>query len=180
MLGDDYLDMARREMRRHQTLAERAMAQMSEEHFFARPAPVDNSVALILKHVSGNMISRWTDFLTTDGEKPNRKRDEEFIIRESDTYEHLMAQWALGWETFLATLDALSEEDLSKIVFIRGEPLTVLQALNRQITHYPYHIGQIVFLAKHYAGDAWQSLSIPLGKSAEFNRAPTPYLTREL
>ena len=168
--------MAVREFGRLKDLADRAIAQLTGEQLFICPGECDNSVAVIMKHVSGNMRSRWLDFLSSDGEKPTRIRDLEFIISAEDTRDALFARWAEAWATLFAELAPLRSIDLARIVTIRGEPLTVLQSINRQLTHYAYHVGQIVYLAKHLVGREWQSLSIPLGRSDEFNRAPKKYL----
>jgi hypothetical protein len=175
-MPESHVQLVTREFKRMQSLAEGAMAQLSDEQFFAVPAPGDNSVAVIVKHVGGNLVSRWTDFLTSDGEKPGRDRDTEFRIDAADTREHLLQVWTGGWTTLFASLEPLGDSDMSRIITIRGEPLTVLQAVNRQLTHYAYHIGQIVYVAKHHYGPAWRTLSIPLGGSAEFNRNPAKYI----
>jgi hypothetical protein len=125
---------------------------------------------VIIKHIAGNMRSRFTDFLTSDGEKPDRRRDQEFEMTRSTTREEVMLWWEDGWAIVFSAIDALKPDDVSRTVTIRGEPHTVLQAINRQIAHYAYHIGQIVFLAKHFRSEQWKSLSIPRGKSEEFNR----------
>ncbi len=166
-----------REFKRLQTLADNAMAQLSDAHFFAAPAPGDNSVAVIVKHVGGNLVSRWTDFLTSDGEKQGRNRDAEFRITADDSRVHLLQIWAHGWATLAAALEPLGDADLARVVTIRGEPLTVVQAVYRQLTHYAYHVGQIVYVAKHHCGPAWRTLSIPVGASADFNRNPAPYVS---
>lgn len=176
MPNESYLPLLLREFRRLQQLANDAMAQVTPAQFFAAPGPADNSIAVIVKHVAGNSLSRWTNFLTADGEKPSRDRDSEFEIRDEDTRERLMARWEEGWNTLWAALAPLTDADLERTVRIRGEPLTVLQALNRQLTHYAYHVGQIVYVAKHYCGHEWRTLSIPRGGSAEFNRAPARYV----
>lgn len=173
-----FLTDATRELERHQRLADGAIAQLGAERFFTALAAGDNSVAVIVKHVSGNMRSRWTDFLTTDGEKPDRNRDAEFDLRPDDSRERLLANWTAGWAILFATLRELHGLDLGQSVRIRGEPMTVRQAITRQLTHYAYHVGQIVYLAKHLVGDEWQSLSIPRGRSTEFNRAPAKYIPR--
>jgi uncharacterized protein DUF1572 len=175
---ETYIQLAAREFRRAKTLADGAMAQITSAQFFAAPSENDNSVAVIVKHVGGNLLSRWTDFLTSDGEKPGRNRDTEFEVTTDDTRELLMRQWEAGWATLFSAIEPLSDPDLERTVTIRGEPLTVLQALNRQLTHYSYHVGQIVYVAKHYAGSSWRSLSIPKGKSAEFNARPRKYVER--
>jgi hypothetical protein len=164
-----YLEDAQRQLRKLKQLAERAMAQITDQDFFATVDPESNSIALIVKHLAGNMRSRWTDFLTTDGEKPDRNRDSEFVVEARDTRESLLARWEDGWRRLLETLGPLTAQDLERFVTIRGEPHTVLEAINRQLAHYAYHVGQIVFLAKHFAGPAWQSLSIPRGKSREWD-----------
>ncbi len=151
----------------YKTLAEKSFSQLScDKDFHYQPDSESNSIAVIIKHISGNMISRWTDFLTTDGEKPNRNRDSEFIDG-SETRNQLMQLWDNGWIVFLDALNSLHENDVMKTVSIRGEKLTAAQALNRQTAHYAYHIGQIVFLAKHIKNTEWKSLSIPKNKSGE-------------
>lgn len=150
----------------YRSLAEKSFAQLQQDQeFHFVPDQESNSIALLIKHISGNMISRWTDFLTTDGEKPNRNRDEEFIDK-GETREQLMQQWNTGWTIFFDTLNSLKEEDLLKKIIIRKEELTVIQALTRQTAHYSYHIGQIVYLAKHLRSENWKSLSIPKNQSA--------------
>lgn len=176
-MNESYPQLVVREFKRMQSLAESAMSQLSDAQFFAVPAPGDNSVAVIVKHVGGNLVSRWTDFLTRDGEKPGRDRDAEFRIDPPDTREQLLQVWARGWEALFQALGPLGDSDLARTVTIRGEPLTALQAINRQLTHYAYHVGQIVYVAKHHRGAAWRTLSIPLGRSAEFNRNPTRYVS---
>lgn len=175
-MSESYVQLVTREFKRLQTLAEHAMAQLSDEQFFAVPAPGDNSVAVIVKHVGGNLVSRWTDFLTRDGEKPGRDRDTEFQITTGDTREHLLQVLTRGWAALFEALGPLGDADMARIVTIRREPLTVLQAVNRQLTHYAYHVGQIVYVAKHHRGAEWHTLSIPVGHSAEFNRTPTRYV----
>ncbi len=172
MKTEDYLGVVLREFRGIKKLADGALAQLGDEAFFAVPAEGDNSIAVIVKHVTGNLCSRWTDFLTADGEKPNRRRDDEFLVLYGDSRTHLMARWEVGWRTLFEALEPLQPEDFVRPVVIRGEKLSVLQAVNRQLTHYAYHVGQIVYIAKHLRGSAWKTLSIPVGKSEEFNRAP--------
>jgi hypothetical protein len=151
----------------YKTLAEKSFAQLNTDaDFHYQPDAESNSIAVIIKHMSGNMVSRWTDFLTTDGEKPYRNRDNEFVDGK-ETRDELLQLWNNGWNVFLETLNSLTEEDVMKTVTIRGEGLTVTQALNRQTAHYAYHVGQIVFLAKHIKNSEWKSLSIPKNKSAE-------------
>ena len=165
-----------REFRRTKDLADKAIAQTSDDDFFAAPDAQANSIAILVKHVAGNLRSRWSDFLTTDGEKPDRNRDTEFVIAADDTRAALLARWERGWSILFATLEALCDADLDKNVKIRGEPHTVYQAIHRQLSHYAYHAGQIVLLARHYAGDSWKTLSVARGASAKFNQAPTGYL----
>ena len=161
----DSLDL----FRYYKKLAERAMEQVTDEQLFAELDEGSNSIAIIVKHMAGNMRSRWVDFLTADGEKPDRHRDSEFVDPPA-TREALLQLWEDGWSHVFRALEPLSEEDLARTVTIRGEAHSVMQAINRQVAHYPQHIGQIVMLAKHFAHDHWQSLSIPRNRSAEFNR----------
>jgi uncharacterized damage-inducible protein DinB len=154
--------------RYYKTLAEKAMAQVTDEQLTTVLDGEMNSIAVIAKHMAGNMRSRWTDFLTTDGEKPDRNRDAEFTDPPL-TREALLAVWEQGWNSVFDALKRLSEPDLQKTVTIRGEPHSVMQAINRQVAHYSYHCGQIVFLAKLLKREDWQSLSVPRSKSTEFN-----------
>ena len=156
-------------MRAYKKLAEKAIAQLKDEEFFVTLDEEANSVAVVMKHMAGNMISRWTDFLTSDGEKPDRHRDMEFVIEASTTKDDVLAYWERGWKCVLDAIEPLTTEDFEKTVLIRGEKHTIVQAINRQLMHYAYHIGQIVFLAKHFRSAEWKSLSIPRNKSAEFN-----------
>jgi len=159
------------QFRKYYSLAGGALAQVEDADFFRTIDSESNSIALIVKHLAGNMRSRWTDFLTTDGEKPDRNRDTEFEREARDTREAILERWEDGWNRLFAALAPLTEADLSRQVPIRGEPHTVQQAVHRQLTHYAYHVGQIVFLARHFAGARWRSLSIPKGKSKEFEVA---------
>ncbi len=159
-LTTSYLEDSLHIFRQSKTQAERAMAQVSNEQLFATLDGEANSIAIIVKHMAGNMRSRWTDFLSTDGEKPDRNRDSEFVEPPA-TREALMQVWEDGWAHVFAALEPLSESDLSRTVTIRGEAHSVMQAINRQVAHYAQHIGQIILLAKHFARDHWQSLSIP-------------------
>jgi hypothetical protein len=170
-----YLNEAHRQMRGHKRLAEGAMAQLKDEELFVTLDPESNSVAVIVKHMAGNMRSRFTDFLTTDGEKPDRYRDQEFELSPTTTRADLTKWWEEGWARVFEAIESLKPEDVMRTVTIRGEPHTVLQAVNRQVAHYAYHTGQIVFLAKHLRSSKWRSLSIPRGKSEEFKTvAPKP------
>jgi uncharacterized damage-inducible protein DinB len=168
-----YVDDTRALFRQYKGLADRAVAQVSDEQFFLALGGEENSIAILVKHMAGNMRSRWTDFLTTDGEKPDRNRDSEFerpAESAARTRAALMEDWERGWAALLGALDGLSDTDLGRTVRIRGEAHSVMQAINRQVAHYAHHVGQIVLLAKHHAGDAWHTLSVPRNKSAEFNR----------
>jgi hypothetical protein len=162
-----YLEEARRQMRGWKRTAEGALAQLKDEEFFITLDEESNSVAVIVKHITGNMRSRFTDFLTSDGEKPNRHRDQEFEMNSSTTRTEVMRWWEEGWRLVFTALEALQPEDVMARVTIRGEPHTVLQAVNRQMAHYANHIGQIVFLAKHFRSSHWKTLSIARGKSEE-------------
>ena len=164
-----YLDEAHRQMRGHKRLAEGAMAQLKDEELFITLDAESNSIAIIVKHMSGNMRSRFTDFLTTDGEKPDRHRDQEFELVAATKRADLMIWWEEGWARVFGAIESLKADDLMRTVTIRGEPHTVLQAINRQIAHYAYHTGQIVFLAKHIRSSKWKTLSIARGKSEELN-----------
>jgi len=155
--------------RYYKGMAEQAMAQVTDQELTTALDEEMNSIALVVKHMAGNMRSRWTDFLTADGEKPDRHRDTEFMDAPASR-EALMQIWEDGWSRVFSALDPLSEADLSRTVTIRGEPHSVTQAVNRQIAHYAYHVGQIVMLAKHFRCAEWKSLSIPRNRSAEFNR----------
>lgn len=161
----DSLDL----LRYYKTMAERAMAQVTDQELTAALDAEMNSIAVVVKHVAGNMRSRWTDFLTSDGEKPDRQRDTEFLDAPASR-EALMEIWEDGWRRVFSALEPLTDADLGRTVTIRGEAHSVMQAINRQIAHYSYHIGQIVMLAKHFRGAEWKSLSIPRNRSADFNR----------
>jgi hypothetical protein len=163
-----YLDEARRQMRGHKRMGEGAMSQLRDEDFFVTLDPESNSVAVLVKHLAGNMRSRFTDFLASDGEKPDRFRDHEFEVTRATTRAEAMHWWEEGWACVLGTIEGLKPEDVLRTVTIRNEPHTVLQAINRQIAHYAQHIGQIVFLAKHLRSTEWKTLSIPRGKSEDF------------
>lgn len=153
----------------YRKLGDRAIAQVSDEHLFTAIDSEANSIAVIVKHMAGNMRSRWTDFLTTDGEKPDRHRDFEFEEPPA-TRAALLAAWEAGWACLFGALQPLTDADLTRTITIRGEAHSVMQAINRQLAHYPHHVGQIVLLAKHFAGEQWQTLSVPRRGSAEFNR----------
>jgi hypothetical protein len=165
-----YLDDARAQFRGLKKLGDGALAQLSDEELFVALDPESNSVAIIIKHLHGNMRSRWTDFLNSDGEKPDRDRDREFILDRPATGGEVRQWWEEGWQTVFDALEPLTSADINRQVLIRREPHTIVQAINRQLTHYGAHVGQIVFLAKHLKSTAWRSLSIPRGQSVEFNR----------
>lgn len=158
-----------RTFRNYQKLAERAIDQVSDEEFFRQIDPEANSIAVLVKHIAGNLHSRWRDFLATDGEKPDRNRDTEFELID-DTRDGLMQFWETGWQTLFDNVEPLTIEDLSRTVTIRGEPHSVPEAINRQLAHYASHIGQIVLLAKHYRSTEWKTLSVPRNHSTEFNQ----------
>ena len=164
-----YLEDSLAVFRNYKKLAERAIEQVTDQQLFIAIDEEANSIAIIVKHMAGNMRSRWTDFLTTDGEKPDRIRDSEFFDPPA-TRAALMEVWENGWSHVFQALEPLSDADLSRTVTIRGEPHCVMQAINRQIAHYAHHVGQIVLLAKHFAHDRWESLSIPRNRSADFNQ----------
>jgi hypothetical protein len=162
-----YLDDVAAQYRLHKHLAERAIAQVGNDaDLFVVLGGEDNSIAMIIKHVAGNLRSRWTDFLTSDGDKPDRRRDLEFEHEAGETRASLLARWAAGWRTVFDTLEKLTPEDLSRTVHLRSEPLLVVQAINRNLTHTAYHVGQLVLLAKHFVGDDWRNLSVPRSKPA--------------
>ncbi len=164
-----YLKESLAVFRQYKRTTEGAMAQVPEPQLNAALDGESNSIAIIVKHIAGNMRSRFTDFLSSDGEKPDRNRDSEFILPPS-TREELMKMWEQGWQCVFEALTPLTDDDLGRTVTIRGEPHSVMQAISRQIAHYAMHCGQIIFLAKHFAGDQWKSVSVPRNKSAEFNR----------
>jgi Protein of unknown function (DUF1572) len=168
-LGSNYLENAKKLFKSYKAMADKTFDQLTDKELHYEPVPGINSIAIILQHLIGNMHSRFTDFLTTDGEKPNRNRDAEFQ-EQSLSKEELLRQWENGWEVLFNTLDTLAPIDLLKTIYIRDEAHTALDAINRQVAHYSYHIGQIVYLGKILKGDAWQTLSIPKGKSEEFNK----------
>jgi hypothetical protein len=155
-------------LRYYKRLGEKAIEQASDDALVANPDPESNSIAILVKHLAGNMRSRWTEFLTSDGEKPDRDRDSEFET-PPQTRAEILALWEAAWKIVFDSLAPLTDNDLGRTILIRGERHSVMQAINRQIAHYAYHIGQIVYVAKHYSADQWKSLSIPRGKSRDFN-----------
>jgi hypothetical protein len=168
-IGRAFLSNAVSTFRKQKKLADGAIAQTSDEAFFRAPDAETNSIAIVVKHMAGNMRSRWSDFLTTDGEKPDRDRDSEFAIDEPSR-DDLLARWEAGWQTLFDAIEPLGEEDLPREVTIRGEPHTVLEAIVRQLDHYAYHTGQIVYAAKLFRSSDWQTLSVARGGTAAFNR----------
>ena len=163
-----YLEDALSLFRLYKKLGDGALAQVTDEELVTSLDPEMNSIALIIKHMTGNMRSRWTNFLTTDGEKPDRNRDTEFVDPPA-TRAAVLETWERGWRYVFSALEPLSDTDLTEKVEIRGEPHSVMQAINRQIAHYSYHVGQIVLLAKHFRSENWRSLTVPRNRSAEFN-----------
>jgi len=169
-LGAEYLQTAIKRLRYYKLLGEKTFEQLSDADFHYTPNAGSNSIAVIIQHVSGNMLSRWTNFLTEDGEKEWRSRDEEFEVHNYSK-QQLIEMWEKGWACFLNSLSSLTEDDLLKTVYIRRDPLTVIDAINRQLAHYPYHVGQILYIGKIVKGADWQSLSIEKGKSEAFNKS---------
>jgi len=168
-IGQHYLADALQTFREYKKLAERAFAQISDDDFFRTMDDESNSIAVNMKHMAGNMISRWTDFLTTDGEKPERDRDIEFVMLPGTTKDEMLAYWEKGWKCVFDAVEPLQPDDLMRKITIRGQQHTVIQAIDRQLAHYAYHVGQIVYLAKHFRSSEWESLSVPRNRSAEFN-----------
>jgi hypothetical protein len=168
MIREHYLEDVLRQLQKYKKLAEGAIGQVTDEELFQALDAESNSIALIVKHMAGNMRSRWVAFLTTDGEKADRDRDPEFEREETDTRESLLEGWEAGWELTVGAISEIGWEDLEKTVTIRGERHTVVEAINRQLTHYAYHVGQIALLARHLRGEDWRWLSIPKGKSKEY------------
>jgi len=166
---ETYLNSVKKRFEYYKTLAEKTFEQLNDEDLFWQYNEESNSIAIIVKHLSGNMLSRWTDFLTSDGEKPGRDRDKEFENGITSRQE-LLDIWNAGWDCLFAALNSIKEDDWQKYIYIRGERHSVVDAINRQLAHYPYHIGQIVFIGKMVAGDNWKSLSIPKGDSQTFNK----------
>jgi Protein of unknown function (DUF1572) len=167
-MTNDYLESVKKQFEYYKMLGEKTFAQLSDEQLFWQYNQESNSIAVIVSHLCGNMLSRWTDFLTSDGEKEWRQRDAEFENNIS-TKQQVIDQWNQGWQCLFDTLNTLKEEDFEKIVYIRNMGHSVTEAINRQLTHYPYHVGQIVFIGKMVCDENWNSLSIPRNKSAEYN-----------
>lgn len=167
-IGNSFLQSAIKRLNYYKELGDKTFEQIKEADFYFKPNAESNSIAIILQHTAGNMLSRWTDFLTADGEKEWRNRDVEFEDQKL-TQQQLVALWQKGWDCLLGTLTSLTEDDLQKTIFIRSEGLLVIDAINRQLAHYPYHVGQIIYLAKIIKSKDWQNLSIAKGYSEQFN-----------
>ncbi len=167
-LANEYLNSAIKRLSYYKELGDKTFVQLNENDFHFQPNGESNSIALIIQHMAGNMLSRWTGFLTTDGEKEWRNRDTEFE-EQNLTKQQLIAFWQKGWDCLLNSLNALTEEDLLKTIYIRSEGLLVIDAINRQLAHYPYHVGQVIYLAKVIKNEDWQNLSIAKGRSEQFN-----------
>ena len=169
-IGKEYLDTVIRRLKQYKELGDKTFSQLNDAEFHYRPNMASNSIALIIQHMSGNMLSRWTNFLTEDGEKEWRKRDDEFTDHPQHNKQALVDCWEDGWRCFFDTLASLQDDDLLKTVYIRQEPLSVMDAINRQLAHYPYHIGQIVYIGRMIRNENWKSLSIPVGQSEQYNQ----------
>ena len=169
MINSNYIDSVKKQFLYYKTLGEKAIEQLDESQLFISINENSNSIAVIVCHLTGNMLSRWTDFLTTDGEKEWRNRDQEFET-SIKTKEELLMVWNKGWNCFFEALNSISNEQLNEIIYIRNEGHTIIEGINRQLAHYPYHIGQIVFTAKMLKKSEWTSLSIPKNKSNTYNK----------
>ena len=167
-MNPDYLESVKKQLEEYKQLGEKTFNQLNSDQIFWQYNQESNSIAIIVNHLWGNMLSRWTNFLTSDGEKKRRDRDAEFKNNIS-TREELISKWNEGWECLFKAINSLSADDLNRIIYIRNQKHTVMEAINRQLTHYPYHIGQIVYIGKMLIGEKWSSLSIPRGKSKQFN-----------
>ncbi len=168
--GKEFLQTAIRRLKYYKDLGDKTFEQLNEWDFHYQPNDESNSIAVIIQHMAGNMLSRWTNFLTEDGEKEWRQRDDEFEVHTYNK-QQLLELWEKGWACFLTAVEALKKKDLKKTVTIRNEPLTVIDAINRQLAHYPYHVGQLIFLAKIIKNKSWTNLSIPKGDSQVYNSA---------
>lgn len=167
-MENDYLTSVKKQFAYYKSLGEKTFEQLTDEQLYWQYNPESNSIAMIVKHMAGNMISRWTDIFTTDGEKPTRNREAEFAP-STPTRQTITETWEQGWQCLFDTLDKLTADDLDKIIYIRNQGHTVMEAINRQLAHYPYHVGQIVFLGKMLCNENWHSLSIPRGQSENYN-----------
>lgn len=170
-MEEEFLEQSIRIFQSQKDLADKAIAQLADEDLYVQPDPESNSIAIVMKHLAGNMLSRWTNFLTTDGEKDWRNRDSEFVITDHDAAA-LKEYWENGWLCLFNALVPLTEGDLMETITIRNEEHTVIQAIIRQISHYGMHVGQIVYLAKHIKGKDWKTLSIPKGQSEQYRTVP--------
>jgi len=170
MIGQEYLATVIKRVKYYKELADKTFEQLEDKDFHFQPDDASNSIAVIIQHMAGNMLSRWTNFLSEDGEKEWRKRDEEFAVH-AYSREELLDIWEKGWACYTGALETLTENDLLKKVFIRQEPLTVIDAINRQLAHYPYHVGQIVYLGRMIKKEKWKNLSIPKGESLQYNQS---------
>jgi hypothetical protein len=169
-IGTTYLQTAIKRLRYYKGLGEKTFEQLTDAELQYAPNAASNSIAVIIQHMAGNMLSRWTNFLTEDGEKPWRQRDEEFEV-QNHSKQQLLEMWEKGWNCFLDTLTSLTEGDLLKTIYIREEPLLVIDAINRQLAHYPHHVGQIIYIGKLIKDTGWQSLSIEKGRSEAYNKS---------
>jgi hypothetical protein len=168
--GKEYLDTTIQRLKYYKLLAEQTFDQLEEKDFHWQPSSESNSIAVIIQHIAGNMLSRWTNFLTEDGEKEWRQRDDEFEIHDY-TYHQLIDLWNKGWDCFLNALNNLTADDLTKKIYIRKEGMTAIDAINRQLAHYPYHIGQIVYIGRMIKNENWKNLSIPKKQSQQYNQS---------
>lgn len=168
LMTNDFLDSSKKQFQYYKMLGDQTFSQLQDEALFWQPNPESNSIATIVKHLWGNMLSRWTDFLTTDGEKEWRNREAEFE-NDIQTRQELLDQWEEGWNCLFKALNSLTPDDLHKEIYIRNQGHSVIEAINRQLAHYPYHVGQIVFIGKMVCENKWTSLSIPKGNSASYN-----------
>lgn len=169
-VGEEYLSTVTRRVKYYKELGEKTFVQLEDKDFHWQPTSESNSIAVIIQHISGNMLSRWTNFLTEDGEKDWRQRDDEFEIHHYSK-QQLIDLWDKGWKCFLTALESLTADDLMKTIYIRKEPMTAMDAINRQLAHYPYHIGQILFLGRMIKNENWKNLSIPKKRSQEYNQS---------
>jgi hypothetical protein len=169
-IGEEYLSTTIKRLKYYKQLGDQTFDQLNEQDFHWQPSSESNSIAVIIQHVAGNMLSRWTNFLTEDGEKEWRRRDDEFEIHNYSK-QQLLETWNEGWKCFIDALGSLMADDLLKTIYIRKEPLTVIDAINRQLAHYPYHIGQIVYIGRLVKNENWKNLSIPKGRSQQYNQS---------
>jgi Protein of unknown function (DUF1572) len=167
-IGKEFLQSAIRRLKYYKDLGDKTFEQLNDSDFHYKPNEESNSIAIIIQHMAGNMLSRWTNFLTEDGEKEWRQRDDEFEIHDYSK-QHFIELWEKGWSSFLNAIEPLTKKELKQTITIRQEPLTVIDAINRQMAHYPYHIGQIIFIAKIIKNQSWKNLSIPKGNSQQYN-----------